>query len=184
MLGYFTDSEVVAQYSAGYLFLDQLMILSNFMMSALFPNFARSCSAHGKEYQALYRGILILFLKYLAPIALLIAIFSRFLLSIVYGSEYAEAWGSLSVLMLAAIFAWLNGPSGTIFISLRKQHIYMWATLLSLVVNLGGNLILIPSVGAIGAAISTVLTEAAICGFCLWWIYRETKYLPWMRAMG
>jgi PST family polysaccharide transporter len=184
MLGYFTDSEVVAQYSAGYLFLDQLMILSNFMMSALFPNFARSCSAHGKEYQALYRGILILFLKYLAPIALLIAIFSRFLLSIVYGSEYAEAWGSLSVLMLAAIFAWLNGPSGTIFISLRKQHIYMWATLLSLVVNLVGNLILIPSVGAIGAAISTVLTEAAICGFCLWWIYRETKYLPWMRAIG
>jgi O-antigen/teichoic acid export membrane protein len=86
--------------------------------------------------------------------------------------------------MLAAIFAWLNGPSGTIFISLRKQHIYMWATLLSLVVNLVGNLILIPSVGAIGAAISTVLTEAAICGFCLWWIYRETKYLPWMRAMG
>jgi O-antigen/teichoic acid export membrane protein len=57
----------------------------------------------------------------------------------------------------------------------------MWATLLSLVVNVVGNLILIPSIGAVGAAISTVLTELAICSFCLYWIYRETGYLPWMR---
>ena len=180
MLDYFTTKEVVAQYSAGYLFLDQLMILSNFMMGALFPNFARSCLAHGKDYQVLYHGIVRLFLKYLLPIAISIAVFARFLLATIYGSEYAASWQSLSVLMVAAMFAWLNGPSGAIFISLKKQHIYMWATLLSLIVNIVGNLILIPTVGAIGAAVSTVLTEAAICGFCLWWIYRETGYLPWM----
>jgi O-antigen/teichoic acid export membrane protein len=83
--------------------------------------------------------------------------------------------------MLAAVFAWLNGPSGTIFISLRKQHIYMWATLLSLLVNVLGNLVFIPVMGAVGAAVSTVLTEATICSFCLWWIHRETGYLPWRR---
>jgi hypothetical protein len=33
----------------------------------------------------------------------------------------------------------------------------------------------------VGAAISTVLTELAICSFCLYWNYRETGYLPWMR---
>jgi len=181
MLDYFTNKEVVAQYSAGYLFLDQLMILSNFMMGALFPNFARSCLVHGNDYQVLYHGILRLFVKYLVPTALLIAVFPRFLLQEIYGSEYAASWLSLSVLMLAAIFAWFNGPSGTIFISLKKQYIYMWATLLSLVVNIVGNLILIPSIGAVGAAVSTVLTEASICGFCLWWIYRETRYLPWMK---
>lgn len=184
MLDYFTNKEVVAQYSAGYLFLDQLMILSNFMMSALFPNFARSCEARGRDYQVLYRGILRLFLKYLVPIALAIAIFSPFLLDSIYGSEYTIGWPSLSVLTLAALFAWLNGPSGTIFISLRKQHVYIWATLLSLVVNIVGNLILIPMIGAIGAAVSTVLTEAAICAFCLYWIYRETGYLPWFRPQS
>ena len=181
MLGYFTNKVVVAQYSAGYLFLDQLMILSNFMMSALFPNFARSSIEGGREFQILYRGILRLFSKYLVPIALLIALFSKPLLGIIYGADYAMAWLSLSILMLAAIFAWINGPSGTIFISLKKQHIYMWATLLSLLVNVVGNLILIPIIGAVGAAISTVLTEFAICSFCLYWIYRETGYLPWMR---
>jgi O-antigen/teichoic acid export membrane protein len=181
MLDYFTNKEVVAQYSAGYLFLDQLMILSNFMMGALFPNFARSCLAHGKDYQVLYHGIVRLFLKYLVPIAISIAVCSRFLLATIYGPEYAASWKSLSVLMVAAMFAWINGPSGTIFISLKKQHIYMWATLLSLLVNIVGNLILVPTVGAIGAAVSTVLTEAAICGFCLWWIYQETGYLPWMK---
>ena len=181
MLSYFTNNVVVAQYSAGYLFLDQLMILSNFMMGALFPNFARTSLDGGRDFQILYRGILRLFGKYLLPIALLIALLSKYLLGIIYGADYATAWLSLSILMMAAIFAWINGPSGTIFISLKKQHIYMWATLLSLLVNVVGNLILIPIIGAVGAAISTVLTELAICSFCLYWIYRETGYLPWMR---
>ncbi len=58
MLDAFTSKKVVAQYSAGYLFLDQLMIVSNCMMSAIFPNFARSCLTIGSEYRQLYRGIL------------------------------------------------------------------------------------------------------------------------------
>ncbi len=181
MLGYFTSKGVVAQYSAGYLFLDQLMILSNFMMGALFPNFARSSLEGGREYQILYSGILKLFCKYLVPVAVVIALFSKQLLGIIYGADYATAWLSLSILMPAAIFAWVNGPSGTIFISLKKQHIYMWATLLSLLVNIAGNLILVPMLGAEGAAISTELTEFVLCIFCLNWIYRETGYLPWMR---
>jgi O-antigen/teichoic acid export membrane protein len=181
MLSYFTNTVVVAQYSAGYLFLDQLMILSNFMMGALFPNFARSSLEGGSEYRLLYTGILKLFCKYLVPIALLIALSSKQLLGIIYGPDYAMAWLSLSILMIAAVFAWINGPSGTIFISLRKQHIYMWATVFSLLVNIVGNLIMIPIIGAIGAAISTVLTELAICCFSLYWIHRETGYLPWMR---
>jgi O-antigen/teichoic acid export membrane protein len=116
------------------------------------------------------------------PIALVIALFSRPLLDVIYGSEYSAGWPSLSILMVAAVLAWINGPSGTIFIALKKQHIYMWATLLSVLVNIVGNVLLIPLMGAIGAAISTVLTEGALCAFCLWWIYRETSYLPWRKA--
>lgn len=183
MLDYFTSKETIAQYGAGYLFLDQLMILSNFMMSALFPNFAKSTLEKGRDFQVLYRGILVVFLKYLVPLALCISIFAKPLLNMFYGEVYASAWPSLSILMFAAIFAWINGPAGTIFISLKKQHIYMWATIISLGVNVIGNLILIPVVGAVGAAISTVLTELAICTFCLYWIYRETGYLPWMKPV-
>jgi O-antigen/teichoic acid export membrane protein len=182
MLDHFAAKAVVATYSASYLFLDQLMILSNFMMGALFPNFARSTVEGGKDFRLLYRGILTLFVKYLFPIAALTSVFSKYLLGVTYGAEYAAAWPSLSVLMLAAVFAWINGPSGTIFISLKKQHIYMWATLLSLGVNVIGNWILIPWIGAIGAAVSTVLTEMAICIFCLHWIYKKTGYLPWMKV--
>jgi len=181
MLSSFTNKETVAQYSAGYLFLDQLMILSNFMMTAMFPNFARSSQAGGREFHLLYRGIIRVFIRYLFPLATIVAILSLYLLEVTCGPEYSVAWPSLSILMLAAMFAWMNGPSGTIFISLGKQHIYMWATIFSLGVNICGNLVLIPAIGALGAAISTVLTEAAICGFCLYWIYRETAYLPWMQ---
>jgi O-antigen/teichoic acid export membrane protein len=180
MLTYWTDRETVARYGSAYAFLDQLMILSNFMMGALFPNFARVALARGVEYRTLYRGILLLFGKYLLPIAVLIAIFSRSLLAGVYGPEYSQAGVALSILMVAALFAWINGPAGTIFISLGKQSLYMWATIVSLVVNIIGNIILIPLVGAIGSAIATVLTEAALCIVCLVWIHQITGWLPWM----
>ena len=178
MLSYFTSESVVAQYGAGYLFLDQLMILSHLMIGALFPNFARAAVDSNEDFRVLYQGILMIFCKYLFPIAFLIAIFAKPLLGVVYGQEYAIAWPSLSILMIAAVCAWINGPSGTIFISLKKQHIYMWATLLSLLVNVLGNVLLIPIFGAVGAAISTVLTELAICLFCLYWIHKQTGYLP------
>lgn len=135
MLDHYTNKEEVATYSAGYVFLDQLMILSQAMMGAVFPNFARACVTRGPDFQVLYRGTVVLFLKYLVPLALLIALFSQSLLGVLFGAEYSTAWLSLSVLMIAAVFAWLNGPSGTIFISLKKQHIYMRATLLSLGCN-------------------------------------------------
>jgi O-antigen/teichoic acid export membrane protein len=54
--------------------------------------------------------------------------------------------------------------------------------LLSLLVNVIGNLILIPRIGAIGAAVSTVFTELSICIFCLFWVYKKTAYLPWMKV--
>lgn len=180
MLDYFTVKETVAQYGASYLFLDQLMVLSNFMSSALYPNFARACLARGRDYQMLYRGLLLVILKYLVPVAVLIAFLSKTLLGLVYGSPYTAAWPALSMLMVAALFAWLNCPSGTIFITLKKQARYMWATILSLAVNVIGNFMLIPWMGALGAATSTALTEAALCAYCLYWIHRETKYLPWM----
>lgn len=180
MLNYWTDHQTVARYGSAYAFLDQLMILSNFMMSALFPNFAKASLDMRREYRVLYRGILLLFAKYLLPIAGCIAIFSSSLLTGLYGPEYSQAGVALSVLMLAAIFAWINGPAGTIFITLQRQSLNMWATIVGLVVNIVGNAILIPLVGAVGSAIATVFTEVALCCVCLWWIYRLTKWLPWM----
>jgi hypothetical protein len=64
--------------------------------------------------------------------------------------------------MAAAFFAWMTGPSASVLNAHKRQSLYMWGTIVSLGVNVVGNLILIPIVGYTGAAIATMLTELGV----------------------
>lgn len=180
MIDHMIGKSAVAYYSAAYGFLDYLMLLSNAVMVALFPNFAEVASASNPEFKRLYRKTLLLFVTYFFPLAAIVAVFATPILTVLYGSDYSVGASSLVILMIAAVFAWFNGPSGTILISLRRQHLYMIGTCVSLVVNIAGNLILIPRIGIDGAAWSTALTEIALCIFSLTIIYKEVGYLPFL----
>ncbi len=180
IIDYMLGKAAVAQYSVAYGFLDYLMILSGAMMTALFPNFAESASATNSIFRGLYQKTITAYILYFFPVAILIALFAETLLSIFFGHGYIGGASSLRILMLAAVFAWLNGPSGTILISLRRQHVYMIGTCLSLLVNVAGNFLLIPAMGIAGSAWATAFTEVALCTFSLIMIWREIHYLPFL----
>ena len=180
MIDHMLGKSAVAHYSAAYGFLDYLMLLSNAVMVALFPHFAEAATSNSGEFRRLYRKSLMLFISYFFPLAALVAGLASPILTLLYGGEYAVGASSLAVLMIAAIFAWLNGPSGTILISLRRQHVYMIGTCVSLFVNVVANIILIPRIGIIGAAWATALTEIALCVFSLVIIYKQIGYLPFL----
>jgi O-antigen/teichoic acid export membrane protein len=59
-----------------------------------------------------------------------------------------------------------------------RQNRLLLAALLGLLLNLGGNLLLIPRFGAMGAAWMTVATEFLMLGFVAWSL---RDLLPWLR---
>lgn len=178
MIDIMLGKEEVALYTAAYNFLDYLMILSHTIVTAVFPNFTGLALRNQLQFKLLYRKIIRIYATCLFPLAVLVAFFSPELLTLVYGVSYTPASGVVALLMVAAIIAWLNGPSGTIFIAVKQQNIYVRGSLFSLIINFIGNLFLIPILGYEGAAISTVLTEIALCSFCLFHIYRLIDYVP------
>lgn len=180
MIDYFCGRESVAHYGAAYTFLDYLMIVSNFMVAAIFPNFSKYIKDDFEQFKKLYKRIWIYFVKFLVPLAIMLALFSPWLLSNIYTADYTKASMSLSLLMAAAVIAWVNGPSGTIFLSYKKQNIYLMGSVISLFVNVIANLLLIPVMGIDGAALATLMTELALCSFCLWQIKKMAGYLPFI----
>ena len=180
LIDYFMGKEAVSKYAMAYNFLDYLMILSNFMIFAFFPNFAKFALSDLEKFKRLYHDSILPLIKYLFPLAGLIAIFSSTLLTWAYGPAFKEAALTLSALMAAALFAWLNAPAGSILITLKKQALYTWGCAVSLLVNVAGNFIMIPICGYLGAAIATALTEAALCCFCAVMIYRQIGYVPFL----
>ena len=178
MIEWFMGETAVAEYSSAYTVLDNLMILSNTVIGGLMPTLSRMAVEAGPEFKALYRRIILFLIKYFAPGALLIAFLSRTLLGALFGAHYELAAVTLQWLMLAALFAWMNGPSASVLMAHRRQSLYMWGTIISLAVNVIGNLILIPLVGYDGAAISTMLTELALCVWSWFMIHRTIGYVP------
>lgn len=172
MIDYFEGKSSVAIYTASYRFLDVLMVLSGSLMFGMLPNFAKTINEDRKKFNFYYKKILLIFLKFLVPIAIIIAVFSETIILNLYGSDYLLGKYALKILMLAAVFAWLNGPSGTIFISLKKEGIYTLGTLVGLVFNIIGNYLLIPIYSINGAAFSTVVTEAVLSFWSLFYIRR------------
>ena len=149
------------------------MVISNLLIGAIFPSAQKLIKEDKKLFLPVYKHSLITLFRWLGPIAFLVAIFSRPLLEYGFGTEYGASAPTLALLMLAAVLAWLNAPSGTIFLALNRQSLYMWGTLISLIVNLILNMILLPTIGTIGAAIATVATELALLAWSLTFIKKH-----------
>jgi O-antigen/teichoic acid export membrane protein len=181
MLKWFLGEEQVGIYATAYKLLDYLMVLSGMMTIAFFPVLSKLVAKNQEKFQQLYRKNILAYLKIFFPLTILIALIARPLIQIFYGTPYLEAQLSLQILMLAALFAYLNAPSGSILVSLKKQTLYLAGVALSFLVNFSLNLVLIPRLGIEGAAISTVFTEITILTFSAVVIYREIKFLPFIK---
>ncbi len=172
MIEWFLGREEVGLYSATYSILDTLMILSNTVLAAFHPAIFRLAIQSKQAFYSFYLRVLKFVITGFFPIALGIGFFAEDVLGFLFTQEYSTAAATLRILMVATFFAWLNGPSGAVLFARRRQHLYMWAAILGAAVNISGNLILIPKLGAMGAAIATAITELTLFSFSFLMIRR------------
>lgn len=82
---------------------------------------------------------------------------------ILFGNEFRGSSPILSILSLSLFFvAWANIIRTQWLIPTGRNKIYVTATIIGAIVSISSNLLLIPMLGGIGAAISSVLAEGTI----------------------
>lgn len=115
------------------------------------------------------------------PLLILFILFPRFFLGI-YGDEYLAGASCLMLLAGAQFFSAISGSVGNILQMTGKQNVFQNIVLVSMLGNVGLNLILIPMYGIFGAAIAGFVTIVARNLFSVVYIYRNygflTLYLP------
>lgn len=90
-----------------------------------------------------------------------ISIFSDLIVKVLFGPSFLDASAILSISIWAGTFAMLGSARSTWLITEGLQRYTLIYTALGLVVNVTLNLFLIPSMGAIGAAIATLCSQFA-----------------------
>lgn len=90
---------------------------------------------------------------------IMITIFSRLIISILYGAEFIKSASVLVILVWAGTFAMLGSSRSVWLISEGLQKYSMFYTFAGCIINIPLNYIFIPVYGAYGAAMATLLAQ-------------------------
>ncbi len=147
-------------YTAAYKFFDLLAFFPAVVSHSLYPLFATLMS---QNKLAEVRTILERYLRFMSAVALPMAtgamLLSGPLIRILAGDQYAEAANVLAVLVWAPAILFMYIVVNSLVISqLTKFAVVI--TGVNVVINIIGNLILLPRVGIMGAAVMTLVSES------------------------
>jgi O-antigen/teichoic acid export membrane protein len=163
-------------YSAAYRVVDGLNLIPSHFTLALFPLLARHGRADRAALARVYERALKVLLVLSLPIAVGIALLAEPLVLLFAGPAYLpQAVWALQVLIWFLPFSFVNGVTQYVLIAADRQRFLTLAFLVATAFNLGANLLLIPRLGYLGAALVTVLSELVLLG-PFWWAV--TRALP------
>lgn len=168
----FLNYEATGLYTAAYKFVDLLNFFPAVVSHSLYPAFA-SLMAQGAVGQV--RELLEKYLRFLIFAALPIAfggtVLSKELVTLVAGPEFIESAGVLSILVWAIALLFIYIVANSLVISQLTKYAVM-ITGVNVVINIIGNILLLPVIGIKGAAIMTVVSESLQALFYFYFIKR------------
>jgi O-antigen/teichoic acid export membrane protein len=173
MLGILRATEEVGWYGAAYKFLEISFFLREAIVDAFQPSISR---AYGQHNLALIRDLYGRAYKWLLITGgLMTAIAFAYadpIVALVFGQEYANSADALKILAWAMLLTFGSMTSLTLLDAVDSGSRNLFPSGMAVVVNVMLNAILISHMGYLGAAWSTLMTEAFLLIVLLWTSFR------------
>ena len=145
----------LAYYGLAYKIYGNLIQPAYFLINSVFPLLSGKMENKRKLFWQT-AGLMLFGALLVAPT---IYFLSPWIIKVLAGDAYLASIEVLRILLIAMIFAYLGHLVGFTLIAKGKQKLILFIGIISLIINIGGNLMFIPNFGIIGAAWVTVLTE-------------------------
>jgi len=185
ILSLMKTSTDVGIYGPPYKVLEILILLPGIFMGNVFPIFVNYLYSKDNRLNEAFQKAFDFLTISAVPVVIGVIFIAPRIINIIAGPEFISAhtippvWGipatssfALQILIIAVGLSFISHLFGFMVIALGKQTKLIWPNLAMVFFNVGLNLILIPKISYIGAAIVTVLTEACIL-LADWWIMRR-----------
>ena len=122
----------------------------------------------GTEYKNLYSSMWQYLSLIVIPAGIGLVCISEEVMIFMGGSEYTTATLALQILAVALIFAIFGGlVTACLNITLGREKVNLKATIFSALINIGLNLVFIPWLSFVGAALTTAISELFVLVFCV-----------------
>lgn len=188
VLTYFRSMEEVGIYNV---VVPTAMILQFFATSVatvIFPMVAELWAKKKKDYLAL--GLRMLYqysFVIILPAALLLLFFSKTVLRLMFGEQYVAGALAMQILLIGIIFLGLHSITSTILGGIGKPAISTKILLEGALITLALNLLIIPLLGIVGAALTSLIAYAYVAVRCIFKLRRfiqvEVPWLDWLKTL-
>lgn len=158
MIEYFVGFEQLGQYSASVRLVDMVYMVSPILLTSLYPFISKQYKQNKKIYREYVKNFVYLFSYISIPIVLFTLFFSTNLIDFIFSDKFVDASLILQILILSTPFVFWNSLLYKVLIIENMMKINFYSSLASLAVNVILNYFFIPIYGALGAAISTVIS--------------------------
>jgi PST family polysaccharide transporter len=160
MLGSMINDGSVGLYAAS----SRLSVVWNFIpttvTASVFPAILRSKARDKHVYQQRIQGLLSGLAVIALSMALLISFAAPWIITVLFGDEYAVSAEVLSVHIWGAVFAFLGVGASRWFLAEQLQKLIFYRTFGGAILNVVLNIMWIPKYGIVGAAWATVFSQA------------------------
>ncbi|MEI1376151.1 flippase [Nostoc sp. UHCC 0926] len=166
MLGQMIGDSEVGVYSAAV----RISEIWYFIPAAIVSSVAPAIYAAKEKSESLYYQRIGQLLSLMTCISLAIALPMTFLsdkiIMVMFGSGYVEAGPILAVHIWTSLFVFMGLATSPWFIAEGLNHVSLGKTLFGAILNIILNLLLIPKYAGFGAAIATIISQAAATFLC------------------
>ena len=158
MLGYLKTLEVVGLYNAAlplaHLITIPLAVLTFIYLPIVSQLYSKDLFC---EIKRIYAVVTKWMVSATLPIFLMLFLFPDAILNILFGARYMQAGIALQLLTVGFFTHILLGPNGTTLIVMGKTKLVFLNASVRTIMNVSLNLLLIPSMGLVGAAIASAI---------------------------
>lgn len=167
-------------YSSGYKFAEALILVPQSIALALFPLSSRLIAQDKEKLRRVYKKSLVVLFASSLPFALVLALGSRLIINIAYGSDYLPAVPVFGILGVGVVLFFINSLAGNIIQNSKLVKGFLPFAALNFIVLFSLSLLLIPRYSIVGAAWAVVGGEVfglVINNFYVYKILKTDKNL-------
>ena len=179
MLGNMSSSKEVGNYAAAVKFSEVWYFIPTVVCSSVFPAIVQAKQQSRAEYYTKMQRLYDLMAFLSLGIAIAVSFSSKYILTTLLGSEYANAGAILTLHIWSGIFIFFGVARGNWLVAENKIRLSLITQLMGAVTNILLNLWLIREYGAIGAAVSTLISYA-VSSYLSCSLFPEMRQTGWM----
>ncbi len=177
----FLISVMLSETAVGWYGAAQTILLGFWIMpvairAALYPLMARYYVHAPNKLAVLYEKASQYLMIAVLPMVVGVFLLAEQIILLVFGASFTPSIPVLRWSIWGVIFVFLNVPNARLMLVHNRQRVLSWMTGLSMVVNVGLNLLLIPLYGIVGAAMSRLFASFIL--FATIYVYVHLRISP------